>query len=161
MGGESATTLEPVSERTPAFRNIAVSNVTIHGARKKVIDIDGLPEMPIAALRLTDIIGAGEAGLAARYTDALELHHVQLNAVRGPVFAIENASNLELDDVAARKPVAGSPVLRLTHTPGAVLRNSRAFPGTATFLSTAPGELKSLYLEGNVLGSARTPTEER
>jgi polygalacturonase len=160
MGGEADTKEEPVSERTPVFRDIAISNVTINGA-KKVIDIDGLPEMRITALRLTDIIGSGKVGLTARYTDALELHHVQLNAERGPVFAIESASNLELDGLTTRKPIAGSPVLRLTQTPGAVVRNGRAFPGTETFLSVGPGELKSLYLEGNVLGNARTPTEER
>ena len=34
MGGEVATKEEPVSERTPVFRNIAVSNVTINGAKK-------------------------------------------------------------------------------------------------------------------------------
>jgi polygalacturonase len=159
MGGETATKEEPVSERTPVFRNIAISNITINGA-KKVVDIDGLPEMPITALRLTDIVGSGKAGLTARYTDALELHHVQLNAEGGPAFAIETASNLELDGVTTRKQIDMSPVLRLTRTPGAVLRNSRAFPGTGTFLSTGPGELKSLHLEGNVLGNAKYPTEE-
>jgi polygalacturonase len=159
MGGEVATKEEPVSERTPVYRRIGISNVTINGA-KKVIDIEGLPEMPISALRLTDIIGSGKVGLSARHTDTLELHHVQVNADRGPVFAIETASNLELDGVTTRKPTAVSPVLRLTQTPGAVLRNSRAFPGTETFLSAGPGELKSLHLEGNVLDNAKTPTEE-
>src|ERR1035437_1460160 len=159
MGGEVATKEEPVSDRTPVFRNIAISDVTINGAQK-AIDIDGLPEMPITALRLTDIIGSGKVGLTARYTDALELHHVQLNADRGPIFAIETSSNLELDGLTTRKPIAVSPVLRLTHTPGAVLRNSRAFPGTGIFLSAGPGELKSFHLEGNVLDNAKSPTEE-
>jgi polygalacturonase len=160
MGGEVATKEEPVSERTPVFRNIAIGNVTINGA-KKVIEIDGLPEMRITALRLTDIVGSGQVGLTARYTDALELHHVQLNAGRGPVFAIEAASNLELDGVTTRKPMAVSPVLRLTQTPGAVLRNNRAFPGTETFLSAGRGELKSFHFEGNVLDKAKTAMEER
>ncbi len=38
--------------------------------------------------------------------------------------------------------------------------NSRAFPGTGTFLSVGPGELKTLALEGNVWAGARKPTEE-
>ena len=160
MGGETSTKVEPVSERTPIFRNIAISNVTINGA-KKVIDIDGLPEMPIEALRLSDIAGSGKVGLVARYTDALELHHVQLNADRGPVFTFEAASNLELDGLTTRKPVGVSPVVRLTQTQGAILRNSRAFPGTETFLSAGPGELKTFRLQGNVFDNARTPTEER
>ena len=74
---------------------------------------------------------------------------------------LKRASNLELDGVTTRKPIAGSPVLRLTRTPGAMVRNSRAFPGTGVFLSAGPGELKSLHLEGNVLSAAKTPAEER
>jgi hypothetical protein len=160
MGGEVATQEEPISRRTPVYRNIAISNVTINGA-KTVIDLEGLPEMRLTALRLTDIVGSGQVGLTARYTDALELHEVQLNADRGPVFAIEAASNLELDGVTTRKPIAGSPVLRLTQTPGAIVRNNRAFPGTETFLSAGRGELKSLHFEGNVLDNAKTPMEEK
>jgi len=160
MGGETTTTEEPVSARTPVFRNIAISDVTIHGA-KKVVDIDGLPEMPITALRLTDVVGAGKVGLTARHTEALELHAVQLNVDRGPAFAIETAANLELDGITTRKPIAGSPVLRLTQSPDAILHNNRAFVGTRTFLSVGPGELKTLHLAGNVLDNATTPTEER
>ena len=35
MGGETATSIQPVSSRTPAFRNIGISHVTIDGARKR------------------------------------------------------------------------------------------------------------------------------
>jgi polygalacturonase len=115
MGGEVATKDEPVTDRTPAFRDIAISHVTIHGAKKKIIDIDGLPEMPITALRLTDIIGSGQVGLTAHYTDALELHQVRLNAERRPDFAIESSTNLELDGVNAKD-------LLLTKSPGAIMR---------------------------------------
>ena len=107
MGGETRTTRqEPVSERTPVFRNIAISHVTIGGARKKAIAIDGLPEMPIRNLRLTDVTGSGKTGMTARYTDGLELHQVQLTAGSGPVFTVENSSNLELDGVRCPKPLA-------------------------------------------------------
>jgi polygalacturonase len=121
MGGESNTQEEAVSERTPVFRNIAISNVTIHGTAKKVVDIDGLPEMPISGLRLTDVIGSGEVGLTARYTDGLELHHVEVNAARGPGFAIERATNLEVDGVKSRR----GPLMKLAECPGAVVRNGR------------------------------------
>jgi hypothetical protein len=51
-------------------------------------------------------------------------------------------------------------VIRLDRCPGAIVRASRAFAGTGTFLAVAPGELKSIVLEGNVLGNARKATEE-
>jgi polygalacturonase len=88
MGGETASKEEPVSERTPRFRNIAISNVTITGAKKKVIEIDGLPEMPIAGLRLTDVIASGAQGLTARYTQGLELNAVKVDAVKGPAIIV-------------------------------------------------------------------------
>ena len=67
---------------------------------------------------------------------------------------------LELDHVARRKPLKGVPVVRLEDTPGAILRDSRAFPGTEVFLSTNTGELKNIILEGNVLENASTPIKE-
>lgn len=39
-----------------------------------------------------------------------ELHQVQINADSSPAFAIESATNLELEGVTARKPIAGSAV---------------------------------------------------
>jgi len=63
-----------------------------------------------------------------------------------------------LDDVSTRKPIAGTPVVRLEGTPGAVVRNSRAYPGTGVFLSTPEGELKNVAFEANVMANAETPT---
>jgi hypothetical protein len=51
-------------------------------------------------------------------------------------------------------------VIRLDHCPGAIVRGSKAFAGTGTFLSVAPGEMKSVVTEGNTLGNARKATEE-
>jgi hypothetical protein len=56
--------------------------------------------------------------------------------------------------------LVGVPVLRLDRCPGAIVRASRAFAGTGTFLSTPPGELKDIVLQSNVLDSAQKPTEE-
>lgn len=155
MGGEVASQREPVSQRTPAFRNIAISNITISGA-KAVAEIQGLPEMPIGSLWLSGIMGSGRTGIAANNTDDLELHHVGVNAEQGPAFTIADSANLDLDDVTSRNPLAQEPVIRLTRSPGAILRNSRAFPGTGIFLHVAPDEMKTIRQEGNVLNRAAT-----
>lgn len=159
MEGETRSAPEPVSARTPVFRNIAISNVTIDGA-KELIDVDGLPEMPIEGLHIDNVTGSGVTGLRANNSDDLELHDVQLNAAAGPAFLAAHSTNLELDDVSTRKPLAGTPVIRLEETPGAIVRNSRAFPGTDTFLSVLPGELKEILLSGNLLANARKPAVE-
>jgi polygalacturonase len=159
MEGEVKTGEEPVSERTPVFRNIAMSNMTIHNARL-AIDVEGLPEMPVSGVRISDVIASGRRGMIASDTAGLELHQVQVDAERGAAFLIRDSKELELDGISTRKPLAGLPVLRLDRCPGAIVRASRAFAGTGTFLSVAPGELKNIALEANVLGDAQKATEE-
>ncbi len=159
MEGETKTSEEPVSVRTPVFRNIAISHMTINQART-AIDVEGLPEMPIFGLRISDVIASAKTGMRGSFTDALELHDVQVNADNGPAFLVKDSKELELDGVSSRKPLANAPVVRLEHCPGAVVRNSRAFAGTGTFLSVAPGDLNSTVLKGDVFEGAQKPTEE-
>ena len=141
------------------FRNIAISHMTMNRARV-AINMDGLPEMPISGLRISDVVATGKSGMKASHTLALEPHNVQVNADSGPAFLVRDSKELELDGVSTRKPLPGTPVIRLDRCPGALLRGSRAFAGAATFLSVAPGELKNVVLAGNALGAARQPTEE-
>jgi polygalacturonase len=148
---------EPVSATTPIFRDIAASHMTVRHARV-VVDVEGLPEMPIEGLRLFDIVGSGQAGVKAFHTTGLELHNVRIDTASGPAFLIRDSRDTELDGAATHAPHADAPVIRLDRCPGAIVRNSRAFSGTGTFLETAPGE--RVALEGNILGAAERPTKE-
>jgi hypothetical protein len=150
---------EPLSQRTPVFRNIAISNMTINNS-PLMINVEGLPEMPVTGLQISNIIATGKVGMRAYNTLGLELHNVQVNPEVGPAFLIRDSKELELDHVSTRKPVAGSPVIRLDRCPDAIVRASRAFMGTGTFLAVAPGELKGLVLDGNILSNAKKATEE-
>jgi len=150
---------EPVSERTPVFRNIAISNMTISNS-PLMINIEGLPEMPVSGLQISNIIATGKVGLRAYNTNSLELHNVQVNPEVGPAFLIRDSKDLELDQVSTRTPIAGTPVIRLDNCPDAIVRASRAFAGTGTFLQVGMGQLKNLVLEGNTLGKAAKATEE-
>jgi len=160
MEGETKTSEEPVSPRTPIFRNIAISDLSISHARQAAISIEGIPEMPISGLRLSDVIASAKTGMKGSYTRAMELHDVQINSDSGPAFVVHDSSELEMDGVSTHKPVADAPVIRLERCAGAIVRNSRAFAGTGTFLSVPSGELKEIVLQGNVLGSAVKPIEE-
>lgn len=173
-------TAEPVSVRTPVFRNIAISNVTIKGCwgdtdnawnpvipggdkvfrELGTIIIEGLPEAPISGLRISDVTASGKAGLIASHTVGMELHNVQINANGGSAYLIRDSKELELNGVTTSQPLADAPVVRIERCPGAIVRASRAFAGTGTFLSVPPGELKSIHLVGNVLDAARMATDE-
>jgi hypothetical protein len=140
---------EPVSERTPVFRNIAISNVTISGA-PVVADIQGLPEMPIAGLRIHDLIGSGKRGVQAFNTKGLELHGVKVDTAEGPAFLIRDSSDLELDRVETGNALPSVPVIRLDRVARAQIEPSRELPGTGTFPSTflSAGESSIDYWQG-------------
>jgi hypothetical protein len=116
--------------------------------------------MPIPGLRITDLVGSGKRGLRAFNTQGLELRNVRLDAAEGPEFLIRDSSGLDLDGVESRQPNAAAPVIRLDNCLAVLLRGSRAWAGTNTFLSVQPGSLKGITLEGNHLGEAKTPVEE-
>src|ERR1035438_6359555 len=117
--------------------------MTIRRARL-AINIEGLPEMPISGLHISNVVAAGRAGMKARHTAGMELHNVRIDAESGPAFLVRDSRDLELDHVTTRTPVADAPVVRLDRSPGAIVRGSRASEGTGTFLSTGPGELKGI-----------------
>jgi hypothetical protein len=150
---------EPVSERTPVFRDIALTNMTITGSAT-AINIEGLPEMPIDGLRISGVAASAVRGLLAHDTQGLELRNIQINTENGPAFLIKDSKQLLLSDAGTSRPHADAPVVRLDNCPDALFRGSRAWPGTAVFLSVAPGQGKSVALVGNLLGPAKTPVEE-
>ena len=138
MEGETKASEEPVSERTPVFRNIAASHMTVNHSRL-VIDVSGLPEMPISALRISDVIASAKSGLRASHTDAMELHNIQVNADSGPAFLVRDSTELELDSVSSRAPLSGIPVSPAGAVPGGRCSGRPHVPGTGTFLSVPPG----------------------
>ncbi len=159
MEGEVYKGDTTISKRTPRFRDIAISNITINRA-DEVIVIEGLPEMPVEGVRISDVIGSGKTGITAKHTLNLELHDVRINAENGPAFLIRNSKDTELDNLSTTKPLANTPIFRIESSSGTIVINSIAYPGTDVFLSTKPGELKGITLIGNVTSNAQKPTEE-
>ena len=149
-----------VSNRTPIFRNIAISNITINHA-KKVLSIDGLPEMPIEGLSITDMTASGKKGMSSTNTVGLELHNVRINVVNGPAFNVSKSRETELDNVSSPKPLANTPVIRIDSSKGAIVRNCKAFQGTDIFLSTGTDQLKDITLSGNVTGNGTRILEDK
>ena len=150
---------EPVSERTPVFRNIAISNVTVNRCRTAV-NIEGLPEMPVEGLRLSDVVAHAHEGLRAFNTKGLELHNVRIDAETGIPFLIRDSVALDLDGIQTRAPRPDVPVVRLDRSQSVSLRNSIAWQGTGVFLSLAPGTQAAVFMAGNNLAAASTPVRE-
>jgi polygalacturonase len=148
---------EPLSERTPVFRNFAFSNITIVNARQ-VASIEGLPEKAIDGLRFTDIVASGRVGFLCDHATGVELRGVRVNASSGSAFVFETVQNLTLDDVTSGTPQKSSPVIRLAGADSVWLRGSRAAAGTGMFLQVVGPRPASLRLTDNDFSAAANPT---
>lgn len=145
---------EPVSQRTPIFRDIAISHFTIKNS-PCMAKILGLPEMPIQGLRITDVVASTEVGLFCDSTVGLELQNVQVNTNKGPAFEFRNCKNLELNGIKTTNPRADDPVVRMKNVQDAFIHGCRALPGTGSFLELRGKTTKGIILIGNQLTAAK------
>ena len=148
------TAPEPVSERTPIFRDIAISHFTIKKS-PYTARIYGLPEMPIQRLRITDVTASSEMGFLCDSVEGLELQNVEVNTVKGPAFDISNCRDVELCGIKSTKPQADKPVVRMENVPDAIIQGCRAFPGTGSYLELEGITTENILLVGNDLSAAK------
>lgn len=153
----SRTPDEPRSARTPVFRNIAISNVTVVNAAQ-VVGIAGLPEQAIEQVRISDLKGTGRKGLVCDTANDLELHDVRIDASEGAAYTFTNSRRLLLDNLAVTSPpAAGVPVVSLTDVTDAVLTESRAVAGTEIFLKVDGAKSAGIDATGSNLAAAKQP----
>jgi polygalacturonase len=96
-GGEvAAAKPEPVSEKTPQFRDIWIENVICRGARQAVA-LQGLPEMPIRGIHLRNVSLTAENGMACTDAQDITLNNVEILNSRGPVLSLLNSRDVQVD----------------------------------------------------------------
>ncbi len=86
---------EPVSERTPQFRNIRFSNITAY--TKTAMYINGLAEMPVEEVSLHDVYFEAETGITIHNAKDIQLHKVRINVKKGSPLVTDNVQRLEVD----------------------------------------------------------------
>ncbi len=95
-GGNEGAPAVPVSEETPQFRNIWLSDVTCRGAGRAVL-LQGLPEMPIRGIHLDNVNISADKGLMCVDADGIQLKNVCIEPVTGPALTIANSINVSID----------------------------------------------------------------
>ncbi len=89
----------PVTEATPQFQNIYISNVNCDGAQKAIF-VRGLPEMNVKNIVMKDMILQSKEGLDMTEGTGITLQNVQLITKNtNPVLNIHNSKNIKLDRI--------------------------------------------------------------
>lgn len=146
---------EPVSERTPQFRNIHFSNISAQ--TKQAIFINGLAEMPVEDITFNDIQFDAETGAIIKEAKNIEFHNVRITTKQGPSIAAERVQQLEIDAVKTLRPLPGIPVITLTDAEAVFLHNCSPVPGTDLFLQLKGKQTKDITVKGNNFRWVKNP----
>ncbi|MEO5683012.1 MAG: glycoside hydrolase family 28 protein [Chitinophagaceae bacterium] len=147
---------EPLSDRTPQFRNIRFSNITAY--TKQAMYINGLEEMPVQEISLNDVVFDAETGITMRNAKDIELHHVRVNTKTGPALQAENVERLEIDGFVTAKPLADMALIKLLNVHDVLLHHCWLFPGTKLFADIKGAETSNVKIQQNVLSGALIST---
>jgi polygalacturonase len=147
---------EPVTERTPRFRNIHISNMT--GVDINVAAaILGLPEMPISDLSFTDIDLKSKTGFSISNAANIRMTNVTVSAETGPAFILENVGEAQLTALATNKPLLNAPVVSLKECKDILLQNAFPMPGSQAYLHLTGKTTRGIVLQNNYLKRLETP----
>ncbi len=148
----------PVSEGTPCFRNIHLSQITAREVKYAAAFLFGLAEMPLQNISLHDIdislalsaeVGfpemaddmeeMGRAGLYIRNVRGLSLDHVQIHNQAGPAIQISDACDVDVINSSSTTINDGSPFVLLHDVDRALVEGCR-IPTDAKLLFEVSGE---------------------
>jgi len=91
---DKSRTPHPVSEETPRFRNIHMSNISCEGAKRAMV-LRGLPEMPIEAVTLEHASISADEGILCMYARDIHLRDVRVVTKGEKPFVADEVEGLE------------------------------------------------------------------
>lgn len=141
------TNPEPVSERTPQFRNIHISNVTAQ--TRQAIFINGLAEMPVEDITFNDIQFDAQTGATIKEAKNIEFHNVRITTQQGPSLIAENVSGLTVNAIKTLRPHADKPTVSLTNAQNVFLYNCNVSEPVPVFLQVTGEKTKNITLKNN------------
>ena len=150
----SKTDNEPVSERTPIFRNIHFSNIT--GNAHQAGFLLGLEEQKIKDITFNDIQLKSDKGFTIKDAEDIEFHNVRVDTKSGPVIQAENTKYLEIDGVKTNTPHESVPLIDLLNVENAFIHDCYQSRETDWLLKLDGENTKDINLGNNNLTHIKT-----
>ncbi|MGV8092261.1 MAG: glycoside hydrolase family 28 protein [Mangrovibacterium sp.] len=116
------TLTEPVSERTPIFRNIHISNITGTDVNK-IGFINGLKEMPVEELSFININISAREGFLAKEAKNIHFNNIDFAVMKGPSLSLSDCHTIILDNVRSSSPVKNQAILEIESSSQVLINN--------------------------------------
>jgi len=120
---------EPVSERTPCFRNIHIANVTGNDV-KKIGYITGIEEMPIDNISFSNINMVAQEGFTGKTATNIWFQNIDFAVKQGASIKFEDSKNIIFDNVRSSAPLPDQPIVELSYVDNAFITN--CYPAVPT-----------------------------
>lgn len=87
---------EPVTDRTPQFRDFSIKNIVCNGAKRAIV-INGLPEMPVKNIVLDSVSVSAKGGVFLAGADGIQLNGCRIVPQSGPVISVIQGRNITIE----------------------------------------------------------------
>jgi polygalacturonase len=145
----------PITEKTPAVRNLYFSNIIVRNAKSGGFML-GIEEMPVQNVSFSDIFIEAETGFSCKDAKGVTFRNVRIDTKKGPALVCENTERLDIAGLTTGSPLENTPVIDLLNAKSVYVHDCWAWPNTGTFLRLRGDKSKGVTVQGNQLGQAKS-----
>lgn len=150
--GTKDTTSLPVTEKTPHFRDIHLSNISAIDVVNSV-EITGLPEAPVENISIVNSSFKATNGFKVKYVKNIKLRNVTVECEKGTPLTIGHAEIVGIDDFGTGTSTQTEPVIQLNAVNDVFIRNCRINKDIDIFLKSTNSN--EIVLKNNWLRNAQ------
>ncbi len=97
-GIEQDVDVQPVTEETPQFKNIDISEIIVDGADQAIL-LQGLPEMNLENVKLRNMLLSANKGITMVDAKGVEMHNIKLETKEENAVMMVNAQDVNISDL--------------------------------------------------------------
>jgi len=147
-----ATSPEPLSERTPAVKNVQLSGINISGAERPIA-IYGLAERDVSDISFSDIRISSEKGILLENASGIRFHDITMDIRNGSPLSARDSRNITWDMVTITAPVSDFPYLKLLNCQNIKVSNCYQISDLGLYVS-GDEKCSDIYIFNNVFGGS-------
>lgn len=93
---ERNTKPQPVTDRTPIFKDFYIDSIYCSGARQAVL-IAGLPEMPVQDVKISNAVISADKGFTSEFASGFTLRNVKIIPKQGDIYSLKDTRDLVIE----------------------------------------------------------------
>jgi polygalacturonase len=149
---------EPLSERTPAVKNIHLSNINISNTNRPIA-IYGLEERDVEQISFSDMQISATNGILLENSSGINFHDIRMEIKEGSPLEAKDSKKISWDMVSVSSPL-NNPVLKLINCQDVKVSDCYQTESYPAYIS-ADEKCDSIYLINNILPGIKSLTENK